>query len=386
MTLAGNLLLNFYSIAVLVYIMVYSRMNTGRKDRSYRLFMDAVYILFIMLIADCMGRLDGRPDTWFAPLNQAGNFLTYLLNPVIAMVWLLYVHAQTGRTRLQTRRLQHVLIGIFVVQAALTLATLWTGWFYRIDADNVYHRGPLYLMSVLLPALLILAAEAFVWYERKRIARAHLFSLLFFPVLPFVFLFVSARLYGVSLILNGTALSVLIVFFSIQNRSINTDYLTGLYNRQKLESMLRDRVDNSIVRTKFAAILIDLDAFKKINDTHGHAVGDRALVSAATVLRSCFRANDFVARYGGDEFFVLFDTGDEAVLQAAIERVNRAAETFNRENHELYTLSFSTGSGLYNLENGQAVHVDTLLHQLDERLYQEKRVKKEACAAPEPAG
>lgn len=172
MTLAGNLLLNFYSIAVLVYIMVYSRMNTGRKDRSYRLFMDAVYILFIMLIADCMGRLDGRPDTWFAPLNQAGNFLTYLLNPVIAMVWLLYVHAQTGRTRLQTRRLQHVLIGIFVVQAALTLATLWTGWFYRIDADNVYHRGPLYLMSVLLPALLILAAEAFVWYERKRIARA----------------------------------------------------------------------------------------------------------------------------------------------------------------------------------------------------------------------
>lgn len=150
--------------------------------------------------------------------------------------------------------------------------------------------------------------------------------------------------------------------------------------------MLRDRVDNSIVRTKFAAILIDLDAFKKINDTHGHAVGDRALVSAATVLRSCFRANDFVARYGGDEFFVLFDTGDEAVLQAAIERVNRAAETFNRENHELYTLSFSTGSGLYNLENGQAVPVDTLLHQLDERLYQEKRIKKEACVVPESAG
>ncbi len=235
MTLAGNLMLNLYSMAVLVYIMVYSRMNTGRKDRSYRLFMDAVYVLFIMLIADSMGRLDGRPETWFAPLNQAGNFLTFILNPLVAMVWLLYVHAQTGRTRAQTRRLQQILVGVFVVQAALTVATLWTGWFYRIDVDNVYHRGPWYLLSILSSALLIVAAEVFVWRERNRIARTHLFSLLFFPVLPFVFLFVSARFYGISLILNGTTLSVLIVFFSIQNRSINTDYLTGLNNRQKLK-------------------------------------------------------------------------------------------------------------------------------------------------------
>ncbi|NLN45267.1 MAG: hypothetical protein GX153_01700, partial [Clostridiaceae bacterium] len=114
MTLTGNILLNAYSIAVLLYILVYSRLNTGRKDRAYRLFMSAVYFMFAMLVSDVMGRFDGRPGTFYEPVNRIGNFLDFILNPVVPSIWILYVISQTGYSRKWFNRVKIFLIGIFV--------------------------------------------------------------------------------------------------------------------------------------------------------------------------------------------------------------------------------------------------------------------------------
>jgi diguanylate cyclase (GGDEF)-like protein len=374
-TLTGNILLNAYSIAVLLYILVYSGLNTGRKDRSYRLFMSAVYFMIAMLVSDIMGRFDGRPGTFYEPVNRIGNFLDFILNPIVPSIWILYVISQTGYSRKWFNRVKIFLIGIFTAQAVMTVVSLWTGWYYRIGEDNIYHRGPLFFIPLLIPLLLILAAEMLVIFRRWRISNKQLFSLLFFPVLPLIAILLSSLIYGVSLIMNGATLSILIVFFNIQTRSINTDYLTGLYNRQKMESALRARVNNSSSRDSFAAILIDLDGFKCINDTYGHLVGDRALVEAADLLRSCFRPGDFVARYGGDEFFLLFDAANDAVLRDAVTRIEKAAEVANQNSQEPYRLSFSMGYALY--EYRYRLDADAFLRQLDTMLYVKKREKKE---------
>ncbi len=81
------------------------------------------------------------------------------------------------------------------------------------------------------------------------------------------------------------------------------DHLTGIYNRRHFESRAGDLIDKA--SGKFSIALIDLDLFKRINDTYGHSVGDEVLIAFARLLDSHVRGGDFVARYGGEEFCVL---------------------------------------------------------------------------------
>jgi len=103
------------------------------------------------------------------------------------------------------------------------------------------------------------------------------------------------------------------------------DPLTGCYTRGYLlarmeEEIFRGRRDGSV----FSLIMADLDHFKRVNDTHGHLVGDHVLREFGTVLRAGFRRHDVVARYGGEEFAVLMPGTEQAAALAAAERVRKA--------------------------------------------------------------
>src|SRR5690606_36297223 len=87
---------------------------------------------------------------------------------------------------------------------------------------------------------------------------------------------------------------------------VNIDNLTGLLNRRTLEERLADEVSQAILAdAPLAALMIDIDHFKTINDTHGHAVGDVIIANMGQVLDETVRATDLAFRYGGEEFLVL---------------------------------------------------------------------------------
>jgi diguanylate cyclase (GGDEF)-like protein len=110
-------------------------------------------------------------------------------------------------------------------------------------------------------------------------------------------------------------------------REAATDRLTGTATRRALERRLREAFDEAReLGRPLAVVLCDLDHFKRINDTHGHAVGDRALQAAARVLAGPSRGDDFCARYGGEEFVLVLEATDgEAALEIA-ERLRRRIE------------------------------------------------------------
>ena len=102
-------------------------------------------------------------------------------------------------------------------------------------------------------------------------------------------------------------LSLLIVYLSMQEYGLNTDYLTGAYNRRQLDNYIRTKIKLSRPESIIGVICVDLNEFKLINDNYGHEAGDKALKTSVAVLRKSLRPNDFIARTGGDEFVILLD-------------------------------------------------------------------------------
>jgi diguanylate cyclase (GGDEF)-like protein/PAS domain S-box-containing protein len=158
------------------------------------------------------------------------------------------------------------------------------------------------------------------------------------------------------------------------SRLATTDYLTGLVNRRQADELLRREVARGRRQcTPVAVVLMDLDHFKAINDTRGHAVGDLCLKHVAGHFRERLRASDVIARYGGEEFLlVLPDTDiDEAAMLADQVR-RRVMDHPLQHEGETIRLSLSGGVAAYQL------HLDTppeeLIHWADEAMYCAKNV------------
>lgn len=149
------------------------------------------------------------------------------------------------------------------------------------------------------------------------------------------------------------------------------DPLTGLANR----ALFRDRVDHALKlarrqRHAITVLFLDLDDFKRINDSYGHAEGDKLLVLAAERFRSCARAADTVARLGGDEFAILIEdsTGPEE-QEALIERLTSAmAQPFMLSGNEVFV---TASVGIAAAEAGESV--SDVLRNADTAMYAAKR-------------
>ncbi len=123
-----------------------------------------------------------------------------------------------------------------------------------------------------------------------------------------------------------------------------TDQLTGLFNRRALEERLEAEISRSVrhqIRTTVA--MIDLDRFKKVNDTLGHAAGDRYLVLVSQLLRRHVRTLDVVGRLGGDEFLVILPMTNPAEANGFVQRVQQAFIEMVAENPEFGLGSLSIG-------------------------------------------
>ncbi len=105
------------------------------------------------------------------------------------------------------------------------------------------------------------------------------------------------------------------------------DGLTGAINRAEMDLRVIELVDLAVTSGRtFGAIICDIDHFKKVNDVHGHAAGDEALVEFAAILQNHSREGDIVARYGGEEFVVLSPGSDNATTAARAEQIRAAIE------------------------------------------------------------
>jgi len=153
-----------------------------------------------------------------------------------------------------------------------------------------------------------------------------------------------------------------------------TDALTGMFNRRYMESHLATLIEQAIGRGKpLAALVLDIDYFKAINDTHGHDAGDDVLREFALRIKRSIRGIDLACRYGGEEFVVVMPETDMAVAAMVAERLRRriAADPFAiQQGTRTVPVTISVGiAALRGKEDGPAA----LLKRADQALYRAKR-------------
>ncbi|MCB0859208.1 MAG: EAL domain-containing protein [Solirubrobacterales bacterium] len=149
------------------------------------------------------------------------------------------------------------------------------------------------------------------------------------------------------------------------------DPLTGLFNRRRFEEELNSAVTSGAGRG-IAILVIDLDNFKFVNDSYGHTVGDRLIVRTAELLRSRLRADDTLARQGGDEFVVVLrDINPEDALATAEELVRLVARDVRVEGAE-HSAKVTASIGVAVSSQGKPVPEETLMMQADIAMYEAK--------------
>lgn len=169
-----------------------------------------------------------------------------------------------------------------------------------------------------------------------------------------------------------------------------TDQLTGLANRRKLEDEGARLVDaSSRAGAHCSALLIDIDHFKQVNDTYGHAVGDQALAHIADLIRECCRGSDLPARYGGEEFAVIAPNADAAKARVLAERIRATVEQSPMDNDGMpLNLTVSVGVAEYSDKPSQGLTpLEDVLGKADSALYTAKESgRNRVCLFTQPDG
>jgi diguanylate cyclase (GGDEF)-like protein len=153
-------------------------------------------------------------------------------------------------------------------------------------------------------------------------------------------------------------------------RLATTDGLTGLSNRRTFNTTLEARLrEAQRYRKALSLLLLDIDHFKKVNDTHGHPAGDAVLRGVAQVVRRQARETDFVARYGGEEMALVLPETDAAGARAIAERIrNAVAHARHQTDSGALQVTLSVGVATW-----PATDSDLLLDAADKALYRAKQ-------------
>ena len=176
----------------------------------------------------------------------------------------------------------------------------------------------------------------------------------------------------------STQVKVLRQELELAKEESQRDALTGTFNRRAFDDHLQSLVERNLIhRQDFSLLVLDIDDFKRINDTHGHPVGDRVLLALANTCHQMVRSDDFLARYGGEEFVIILPG---ASRRNAAKKAKLICNTIHQTRYALNsddsegTLSLTVSIGVTAFKRGDTAA--TVLERADQALYKAKKSGK----------
>jgi diguanylate cyclase (GGDEF)-like protein len=368
-------------ICLLLIILFNQYQNIGSSTLQ-RQFNLLIYCTIVMMAVDAACWLiDGTAFPHARAWNMAIETVYYFLNILIPYLWVVYVEIAVSRDqKIDLRRIQVLALPLAIL-AVMLLINLHTQFVFTISQDNVYRRGTgfaafavvafMYLIHAAFRALL--TARRAPWKEEKR----RYTPMALFMVLPAVGGLIQTFCFGVTLIWIFVAVAIMMLYIDSLNRQISADPLTGINNRRELNRYLLRETRDPAYDGILALIMMDVDNFKQVNDTYGHYVGDGVLIAVAEILKqACKHTSAFLARYGGDEFCIVYPAENTGTVDAMIGRILADTARQNDTRGGQAGIGLSIGYAVWQPDTDKSV--DDLYKRADQQMYRIKSAKKSA--------
>jgi diguanylate cyclase (GGDEF)-like protein len=366
---------SLYAVLVLVVVFISLKKHQDLKSMNNRYYVSLIVMMISVLLIDMLSVIfDGKSFLFNHILMNILIFLLYVLGVWIAFTWVLFVRHNIFKYKHMVMKHIGWLILPLIINTIISFASMFTNIFFHINAQNSYERGDYFVINFFINYGYLIYSLILLYVHRKQIIKKDMYALIMFPLLPFFGSVIQIFFYGTLLIWPMAALSLLIIFIFIQARLINIDPLTELYNKRELSNFIFTQARRKEFNQLIGGIFIDIDNFKLINDTYGHAKGDEVLITFASVLRKSFRKEDFIARIGGDEFAAFVFINETSDLDIILSKLNQAILDLNAQKIIHETISVSMGYDIFNATTHR--NFEHFVSILDRKMYEIKSTQK----------
>jgi diguanylate cyclase (GGDEF)-like protein len=362
-----------------VYLLIILfRMNTSiGTERQVQTLKYMIYAFIVIIITDGIWAVN--EGQLFSLPGGVVNFADSIYAASISMgcyLWFLYVITRLEPPFISNRKLDILVRIPVIIVILLDLSSIFTGWISTNNSNTYDQEGTFYTIHLAICSLYLLFAavlsllRAFRTHSRAERGEYIMYALCMF--LPYSGGFFFDYFPTVPFLVLSLFLVINLLFLTAQDMQIFNDALTDLNNRRRLDQFLEKRLRDASEKEPLAIFMIDINAFKSINDTYGHMEGDDALRTVASALKDTARQfNAFIARYGGDEFCLVADVSKTAPeeIEAALHR--NLAESQHRAEQvpKPYTLTASIGCAVCDHTESDIV---ALIKKVDTSLYAKK--------------
>lgn len=360
---------------VFMTVLLGSLRSARLSGGSNRIYFALIVLVIVLLVSDaaylaCLN----HPEETLRAVAFGCKSLYFATNTAVVFMWARYAdYIVHGGSSAKLEPFKAVYGGILLINVAIVVVNLFTGCMFSITERGSFAMTPaiMWLFTV-LNYVSVVVTMAVLLANRGRTDAGVFVPFILFPLVPFACELVQLAVRDIALTCSY-AVSCLMVYQVWQNSLVYTDELTGLGNRRLLSDRLVSWFSDSRPNIVHG-IMIDLDKLKLINDEFGHAQGDEALVTVASVIKNAAPKGAAAVRYGGDEFVVAWcsETGpDEADIA---ERLEAGKAQANSRRTLRDPIDFSMGS--LRCATDECSDPSAFLSRLDASMYEMKRSKK----------
>lgn len=362
-----------FSLLLLLFVVIFLIKKNQDNSIEHILFLALTLSVIVMLLLEIPYIIvNGNP--YLKKLNLGINTLYHMLQSIPLVLYAGLVDYVLNQNKKQTKQILLHWIPFVMVTIALPVLNLFFPLFYTIDETGTFRRQLLMPLLFALPYIPIIVVIRVLFLKQNRVDTTLQYALWFLPLPALVASFFQILANRLTLTWPFITLGIVGLGLALQQKRLTEDYLTGAYNRQHLDAYLQLKLRNCKPNKTFSAFLIDVDNFKRINDEFGHKTGDDALIESVRIFKSSVRSSDFVGRYAGDEFVIVFDTTDQTNLENLASRIHQTADKFNASSGKFYTLTYSIGMKIFDPLIDQTI--DNFIKRIDQDMYTVKRRKK----------
>ena len=367
---------NVVSIVILLILLIDDQLHNARQERQIRFNWTIIAHIGYFVSDICWAAvLSGNlPRTRL--LVGLFNFTNLVMLNLLAYEWFLYMAASENLSFRKSRKKRNLCMAPMLAAILLMVVAYVIAPEFWISRDVELNEAYYFPMLIIPPVLYLIAAFAIsLRNARKTRSREDKKLYLLIGIYPMVIVLsgvIQTIFLDAPLFCFGC--TAMMVYFYIQHLQtlVSVDSLTRLNNRGQINRYMDQIVYKDSVRN--TAMMIDIDRFKEINDTYGHAEGDRALTLMAQALRQSVAGIDapvFIGRFGGDEFTVFVQHAEGDGLPEEIIGKIRAVLEEKQQQHRLpYDLKISAG---YDDLKDKNDSMDACVIRADEKLYEDKK-------------